>query len=50
MKKEQCPICYSSLVEVKEFAPCDDCLGLDGEIDNFKDRYCNYTVYKEFTL
>ncbi|MGY3795823.1 hypothetical protein [Aquimarina sp. 433] len=45
MKKEQCPICYSNL-EVKEFAPCDDCGGLEEEINHFKNGIHKYTVYE----
>ena len=45
MKIEQCPICYSSL-EVKEFAPCDDCGGLEQEINHFKGGSHKYNVYE----
>lgn len=45
MKKEQCPICYSNL-DVKEFAPCDDCGGIEEEIDHFKSGIHTYTLYE----
>lgn len=45
MKTEQCPICYSNL-EVKEFAPCDDCGGLDEEKNHFRDGIHKYNVYE----
>ena len=52
MKREQCPICYSEL-EVKEFAPCDDCGNLEEEINHFnegKHRYNVYDVYNGLKL
>jgi len=45
MKIEQCPICYSNL-EVKKFAPCDDCGGLEQEINHFRDGVHKYNVYE----
>jgi hypothetical protein len=45
MKNEQCPICYSEL-EVKYFAPCDDCGNLDEETNHFKENMHKYNIYE----
>lgn len=45
MKKEQCPICHSEL-EVKDFAPCDDCGNLGEEIKHFNEGLHKYNIYE----
>ncbi len=48
MKTEQYPICHSNL-EVKNFAPCDDCGVLEKEIITSKMEFIN-TLFMKFMV